>query len=325
MNNSNNLQNVSQVSNRSLDLWDISLFILFGISLVDNSLIMIVMRNKRMKHTNGALFLSLMAFMDVTVLFFRLLANVFKIYKVKVYYGCIFIQYVLPETTAMISYWLIIIISFERCCAVLYPLQVAAIFSRKRCYIIISSMILLFIIIPNTQSICLTYSKNKPYYCDIKGDKNGTCFNYIKNIYPSIRSAIMSWIPSVLGVALNTIIIVSLFKSSKKRAEICMRVKNTINKNKKFHFLKENQITITLCIISVSFVVLTLPFSVFELLRKNGLINTKDVNTRRIQRFVMILLEILHSINFFYCLTGKKFRDSLKELCYRNEPHRHRV
>ena len=79
MNNSTNLQKLSQVSTRSLDIWDISLFILFGISLISNSLIILVMRNKKMKNTNAALFLSLVAFMDVAVLFFRLLANMFKI------------------------------------------------------------------------------------------------------------------------------------------------------------------------------------------------------------------------------------------------------
>jgi hypothetical protein len=283
------------------------------------------MRNKKMKNTNAALFLSLVAFMDVAVLFFKLLANMFKIYKVKVYYGCIFIQYVLPEITALISGWLIILISLERCCAVLYPLQVASIFSRKRCVYIILSLILLFILIPNTQSICLTYSKNRPFFCDIRGNQNGTCFNYVRSIYPLMRSLMMSWIPIVLCITLNTIIIFSLIKSSKKRAEISSKNVNSIRNNSLVQLMKENQITIILCIISVSFVLLTLPFSIFEVSRKTGLINIKHYNARLIQRFVMILLEILHAINFFYCLTGKKFRDSLKELFYKNEPRRHHV
>ena len=297
---------------RALDGWDISLFLILVVSIIFNTLLFLTMQNKRMKKTRASLFLSVMAISDVSVLLFKCIASLLKIYKVKVYYFCILIQNVIPDVTALTSYWLILIITFERFVAVSNPLEVRIIFSKKRSKFIIASTIVFFAILTNNQVFCLKYGEMQPQFCLIKGLQNETCFYYLRTVYPWIKSALVCWIPSLIGIILNSLIILKLYKASKLREKMS-RQKKRLESSAGVKFFKENQITIMLCTISISSVILTLPFSVFELLRKMN-VNMKSINVRVAQRAVLLPLDILHTTNFIFCLSGKKFRDSLKDL-----------
>ena len=191
------------------------------------------------------------------------------------------------------------------------------------------------------------------YYLKIKGNTNGTCFHYVTFIYPWIKSAFASWIPSILGICLNVVIANSLYEASRTRQNILTeimplnnrlnlennsrvlvetkkqctnQVKSSVihdemNSTKKIStssncYSKERQITIMLMAISISFMVLSFPYSAFELLRKlNG--NIKFLKNRELNRFVLLLMDITHATNFIlYCLTGQKFRKELKLTVY---------
>jgi hypothetical protein len=78
-------------------------------------------------------------------------------------------------------------------------------------------------------------------------------------------------------------------------------------------FNKERNITFMLTAVSITFVCLTVPYTVFELLRK---FNVHPIFRNRIlHRAVVLLLDCLHASNFIlYCLSGKKFRRELKFL-----------
>jgi hypothetical protein len=80
------------------------------------------------------------------------------------------------------------------------------------------------------------------------------------------------------------------------------------------HQPKEKQITIMLLTISISFILLTLPYSAFELLRKLN-VNYKWLKNRNVMRAFMLLIDINHATNFIlYCLTAKRFRNELKTI-----------
>ena len=78
--------------------------------------------------------------------------------------------------------------------------------------------------------------------------------------------------------------------------------------------------------ISISFLVLTMPYSLFELIRKfldpktfNQIIPINKV--RIFQRATLLLVDLNHSTNiFFYILTAERFRNELKTfLCFRKK------
>jgi hypothetical protein len=83
---------------------------------------------------------------------------------------------------------------------------------------------------------------------------------------------------------------------------------------------KEKQITIMLLTVSISFVVLTMPYSLFELMRKildhetfYSIIPKNKV--RDFQRATLLLIDLNHSTNFFfYVLTAERFRTQLKSI-----------
>lgn len=66
--------------------------------------------------------------------------------------------------------------------------------------------------------------------------------------------------------------------------------------------------------ISISFIIFTLPYSTYELLRKLGA-NSKWFKNRNLLRACMLLIDINHSTNFIlYCLTAQRFRNELKNI-----------
>lgn len=351
---------------RAWDVWDYSLLVLLVIAVIGNTLTILVMRSKKMRKTNTSLFLTCMAIADISVLSLKFLVFLQKLYKIPLYEFCVIVNF-LPDIAAFTSYWLIMITTIERCIAVWYPLKVTQIVTKQRCLILVFILIIFFALISSTQIFCLEKRMDAPHYCKIKGSEGkGIYFTYQRMTYPYIKSALMSWIPSVLGIILNALIIFALTKASKKRHEmstknrkndidlksILVKQKNqSIKENVEFKISKfnsqselelatlplnqenveeknnkyvkvtriflsqisqERQITIMLISISLTFLILTLPFSIHELLRKLYPTEQK-FKDRFTQRFVLFLLDCLHATNFLlYCLVGKKFRDQLK-------------
>ena len=204
---------------RPWDFGDWSLLILFIFGTIGNALSILVMNKKRMRNTNATLFVTSIAISDTILLLFKLIGNIVKIYRISVYDFCILIQ-IIPQAAMFISVWLIMFMGVERMIAVRYPLQVAFIFSKRRCKVIISIMILFFAILSSSTSICIEHVAKQPYYCQIKGTQNGTCFVYYTYVFPLFKSIFASWVPSILGVCLNILIIIALYKASAQRKDI---------------------------------------------------------------------------------------------------------
>jgi hypothetical protein len=206
-------------SPRPWDFGEITLLILLIFGTMGNMLTIMVMRTKRMRNSNASMFIISMAMSDIILLVLKFTANMIKIYRMPIYNFCILIQ-VIPQAASFISVWLIVITSAERTCAVLTPLKVAYLFSKKNCKVIMALMFAFFITLSGTTSVCIHYSRTQPYYCQIRGSKEGRCFVYYTYVFPWLKSAFGSWIPSVIGIVLNLVIIFELYKASNARRDI---------------------------------------------------------------------------------------------------------
>ena len=339
---------------RPWDFGEITLLILLIFGTFGNLLTIMVMRRKRLRNTNASLFVICIAISDMILLVLKFLANMIKIYRVPIYDLCIFIQ-VIPQAASLISIWLIIITSAERTVAVTFPLKVQIIFSKIRCKTIMLFMIIFFIGLSSTTSICIHHSKQQPYYCQIRGDLNGTCFYYYTYVFPWFKSIFGSWVPSLLGITLNLVIIRALYKAANSRKNITTKsslqrkgsfielenlenrrlsAKKSLSRSTKStrsvrslpepslattNQSKEKQITIMLLTISLSFIILTLPYAIFELLRKLG-VGFKILKSRTFMRVCMMLIDINHATNFIlFCLTAQRFRTELKKILFPTE------
>ena len=312
---------------RPWDFGEITLLILLIFGTTGNILTIMVMRKKRLRNTNASLFVICIAICDILLLFLKFLSNMIKMYRVAIYDSCILIN-VIPQAASFISIWLIIILSAERTVAVISPFKVQSIFSKVRCKATILFTCFIFMGLSSTMSLCIRHSKCKPHYCEIKGIQNGLCFNYYNYVFPWFKSIFGSWIPSLVGITLNLIIIKELYKaahsrksiisqSSFKRNEFFVRLESEREKLKQnSHFSKysfqskksfkmssnennfitscpskERQITIMLLTISFSFILLTLPYALFELLRKLG-VGFKILKSRTFMRVCMMLIDV---------------------------------
>jgi hypothetical protein len=257
-----------------------------------------------------------MAVSDNIFLSSKFLAQIIKIYHIKVYNFCIISFIIVPQVASFTSIWLVIIITAERCVSVALPFKFAQIFTKKKCIIVITCMILLFLALTSSTSFCLEYSQFKPYLCSIRD--YGNCKFYFNNVYPIFKSILGSWLPSLLGICLNTIFIFFLKRVSKRRREITRRAQNINNSSINN---KEKQITIIVMAISFSFLILTMPYSIFEFMRKmldhktfHEIISANKVRT--FQRAALLLIDLNHSTNFlFYVLTAERFRNNILIFC----------
>ena len=329
--NSSNFINPTKANSntgiRDWEFYDYSLLLCCIFGTIGNILSIIVMRSKRMRNTNASLFVTCMAVSDIFVLLLKFISMLLKMYKINIFSSCVYLD-LFANSFAYISVWLVIIISIERFTAVIYPLKVAIIFSQRKVQVIIGLMVTFFVALSSSRSFCGTPNQNTPYYCsDVK---NTFCLNYNNKIYPWIKSTLLSWLPSLLGATLNTIIIVALFKASKNRKNITNtsasikknektkgnnNVQITSNEKNNHSPNKEKQITIMLLTISITFVIFTLPFAVHELWRKIKRSSTRSYLDKQSQRAVMVLFDLNHSMNFiFYCLTAERFRDELRRI-----------
>ena len=179
-------------------------------------------------------------------------------------------------------------------------------------------MILLFLALTSSISFCLEYSQFKPYLCSIRD--YGNCKFYFNNVYPIFKSILGSWLPSLLVICLNAIFIFFLKRVSKRRREITRRAQNIKANNSSINN-KEKQITIIVMAISFSFLILTMPYSIFEFMRKmldhktfHEIISANKVRT--FQRAALLLIDLNHSTNFlFYVLTAERFRNNILIFC----------
>lgn len=212
----------SNLNHRSWDFWDLSLLFLLVFGLIGNLLSISVMNRIRMRFTNAPLFVTALALSDCLFLSTKFLSSVVKLHRVSVYWTCILIHHVLPQTTLFVSVWLVILTTLERAVAVLAPLQVAILFSPARCKLFILLICVFFFVLSNATTPCLVYANELPSLCRIRGDQTGACYRFYAYVFPWIKATLGAWIPSVIGIALNALIVRGLFAASRLRQNIAM-------------------------------------------------------------------------------------------------------
>jgi hypothetical protein len=287
----------SEAAIRSWDVWEYNLLSLLVIAIIGNSLSILAMKSKKLRSSNTTLFLISLAMSDMCVLIIKFLVNMQKLYRIHVFEFCIVIK-ILPDIISFTSCWLIITTTIERCIAVSRPFDVSILLSKTKCFLIIFMILILSSLVSTTQIVCLKSLPKTPYFCGIKGDFDGPCRYYINSIYPGIRSALISWIPSILAIFLNIFIIKALSRARIQRKEMAnllprntnfvmkdvsmptgssitkvlgssketsakysIRINRASMKNQHSNLSQERQITIMLCTISLTFVVIKYLFN----------------------------------------------------------------
>ena len=277
--------------------------VLLILGLVGNILSILVMRRKKFRNNTTSVFIIALAFADSAYLLTNFLTitcirNVTGIaLRETSSFSCKLIMYIVYVSKAF-GAWIILSVSLERLVLVKIPLHAKSIFTVKRTKMWISFLLLwitaIYIYVPILVDI---HSDGIQQKCDFSHAVER--LNTILNIFDCI---FYSLFPSFVLI-LSNLILYCILKAQKQN----MSKINDGSDSLRF--------TLTLIIVSISYLTLTLPIAtylVFHPIQVRGLDHTLYI--------VLYTLNISNNaINFIlYCLSGPIFRLEMKRM-FRNK------
>nr|KAG5714832.1 hypothetical protein BaRGS_000320 [Batillaria attramentaria] len=205
---------------------------------------------------------------------------------------------------SILASWILVAMTLERFIAVWFPLKVSRIYSKKT-----ATMVLI--------SFCvLTFCLNAVYLWIAKEAHNGNVMvcgfyeeysTFMKYYWPWADALAFAIIPCLLVLVSNTLIIINVQMSSKKQRHLT----NNFDQSSR-RMRDQQQITTMLIVISVMFLVLMLPNSIFYIIKdhwhftKNSYEHVKFHFTKQ---FIHVLSDFNHAVNFYlYFLSMATFR-----------------
>ncbi|XP_076464240.1 uncharacterized protein LOC143296279 [Babylonia areolata] len=214
----------------------------------------------------------------------------------------------------MTSSWFLVAMTMQRVASVLWPHRVALLCTRRKSQI----MVLLIVATATALNAHLlvsftlyTYSDSSTPYCWYVD--NAHLQYYDMFIYPWLDLVFTSFLPSLLLLLGNSALTASLYRSVRQARQMSSRADTTTTNREK----AASSLTVTLMCVSVTFLCLTLPVSVFLITEKY--LDFSDAYYVAWLELVWVVVSLLwycnYAINFYlYCLTGTKFRAQCRRL-----------
>ncbi|CAH1802478.1 unnamed protein product [Owenia fusiformis] len=310
-----------QIAN-NLDIYFSPFLIILG--LIGNILSLLVLTRTSMKRANSSLYLCALAIFDIGVLIVGLgyrwsysafdvsLRNDFNEWGCKLHF---FFTYTFIDLSA----WMLVCVTVDRVILVYLPLKAKSICTKRKTIISIC-IVTLFIMGVNChwlftvgKRVFLYMGKEYPVNCYYQEGFE----EFHQRYWPWIDAAIASLIPFAVLIICNILISLQLLRAGRMRKKQ-MNVSNSKQDD------TMRSMTIMLVTISFVFLCLTSPV-VVELIRKLTLrLNpekqapqtlAEEAHEVLVFTIVNMLMYLNSAVNFFmYCVGGRKFRDSLREL-----------
>ena len=264
--------------------------------VVGNAFGVIILLRKRFRKGTFGLYLLAIAFLDTIFLLSNTLfaAGILILSGTDIQalspFGCKLVKYVIVASRAM-SAWILVVLSVERALTLAMPHKSSIINTRKRAMVGTIAVVVIqgLIYVYNFTS----YTISEFGQCDVTYHIFVNKYDIVLNIFDFLNYAV---IPSVIMAICNAVLIYFLRRSQDIRR----------------HYVRDNKGTIIIIILmSIAFIVLTTPMTIFQILYESGVPTGPD--------YVYVILYSLdllnHAINFIlYCLSGSVFRHEIKVL-----------
>ncbi|KAK2157048.1 hypothetical protein LSH36_200g04073 [Paralvinella palmiformis] len=279
---------------------------------IGNLLSFIVLVRRRIRKNSINIYLAILACADTVVLYIsafktwlRVITGFELLHVSNV--GCKITIFMFMLASHM-SAWLIVLVTMDRFIAVRFPFRAVQICTTKRSAL--ATAILLCVLVLYNAHLLWTmhlhefengYKQCAPQIGD--AFMNGP-FNYI-------RLASYTLVPFTLVITMNIGIIVGICRTSAHSligdTSSHLKLKgSTCTKNAQQN---KYQVTIMLLVVSFSWLLLTLPYTVMSLINFDYSTSRTRAVAFLLKTISFLLMYLNHSCNFFlYCLAGKKFR-----------------
>ncbi|XP_041363533.1 growth hormone secretagogue receptor type 1-like [Gigantopelta aegis] len=313
----------------SVALWKYLSPCLMVVGLVGNVLAIIVLSRPSMKRTTTSLYLRFLAAFDSLVLYTGLMRQWFMHlldYDIREHnsVACKIHTWVVYWATYT-SAWLLVSVTLERCVSVWFPHKVKLIFTKRKTYIIIVTVIVFM------AGLSAHYLFGRGFI--IKTEDNETIVDLCDNIsenYNYFDLEIWSWvdysiysvIPSFILAVCNISIIYRVVSIS--RHGLQNENENTIqNRSVSSRKSQASSLTAMLLITSTTYVICTTPFCMFVIFTNVYIQQLPTDVDELVWASVNMIQYINNCVNFIlYCASGRRFRDELRNLCFRHKRRR---
>jgi len=333
--------------------------IFFIIGLVGNTLSAVILTRPPMRSISTYRYLTVLSFTDSLVLSVGLL----RMWLGQLLIGndvldqwtwaCKLVN-VVGYTVSNFSVWLIVAVTVERFIAVCYPLMAPSVCSRRRSTRIIVAVLAVQLTVhvhfawtvgvhATTAS---TTTNNATGALALPDDSRPTqCVasigfqTLIEDVWPWVDAAIYSFIPFVVIMVLNAMIMHQVIVSKRDRGQLCQESSTNLTLRASHGAMEvtkkteSTRLTIMLLTVSFTFLITTFPMNTTVIATSyvtrttsmsNGLVTDLELAAKLIllRTVCELLMYVNHSINFFlYCAAGQKFRRQLCAL-WRSPQHR---
>lgn len=249
--------------------------------ILGNSLALIVINRRSLRDTSSSVFITYLAIFDISVLTVHI-TNLASSNWIQSYPLHCFLAY-LTDLVTFCSVWIMVIMTLERCMAVRSPFLAKRFCTTEHARI--SVYILLFIAL-------VLFSSTFPiiYTVDKIQQKCGVRSQY-QMIIRFVKPTIFYFVPDLLLLA-NLFVIYELFMAKRQRTQTLMNPENAIHQLNAVSFnRKQQQLTIMLVTVSLSFYIFTTPAIVDYIRQINP---PKYYDVKRLKgRFLMANLTVL--------------------------------
>jgi len=329
--------------------------IFFIVGLVGNMLSAVILTRPPMRSISTYRYLAVLSFTDSLVLSVGLL----RMWLGQLLIGndvldqwtwaCKLVN-VVGYTVSNFSVWLIVAVTAERFIAVCYPLMAPSVCSRRRSTRIILAVLAVQLTIHvhfawTVGVHATTATTDRVTHLPTVPEAKTQCVAskgfeiLIDDVWPWVDAAIYSFVPFIVIMALNAMIMRQVITSKRNRGELCQQTSTNLTTPSSqgtrvtSKTTESTRLTIMLLTVSFAFLITTFPMNTTLIATSyvgrsasmsNGLMTDLALAAKLIlvRTVCELLMYVNHSINFFlYCATGQKFRRQLCSLWRSPQSH----
>ncbi|XP_064641502.1 FMRFamide receptor-like [Lineus longissimus] len=303
--------------------------ILIVIGTIGNILSCIILLRRQMARISTYVYLGALAIVDTFVLYmglFRIWLGEVADFNIMGKHDAICkIFMLLGYTASDFSVWIIVAVTVERYIAVCFPLQANVMCNTKRALFVILAILAVILTINLHFLWTVKVVEFKEFGEHVKKCTGGERYQDFIRIWPWVDAFIYSFLPFILIMSLNFLIIRQVFLAHRDREQFLSNDSQRRTTSQDTGY----KITVMLLSISFTFLLTTLPMVICMII---GAILQSDTDLKVIAQISLAstiteyLMYINHSMNFFlYCATGQKFRQQLSRLaCWKTEMNQYR-
>ena len=291
------------------------------LGLTGNLLTICVMNMKSFSKLQARFFLIALAFSDTTVILTQPFHKsvIIKVFGLDIRaisnIGCK-IYFWFFRTGKMMSSWFVVCLCVERFVAIMYPLKVKLLFTKRRCQLIVCVLFLVLGVFNAGWSYSTNILENG--LCSAEAIDQTNSSDVIKyKVLLFLAFGFLALVPVTILVTLTPIMIVTIRRGVRQRQKLTKSCKNDT---------QVTRATTMLMAVIIAFMLLATPYIVFHNISffKSKSISKENSKLYQIARNIAQLLDLLnYTINFFlYVFTSRQFRDGVVSLFKSGKGHR---